>query len=173
MAFVTPRTWVSGAVVVASELNQDVRDNVDFLHKPPAARVFHSAAQSIAHATWTKLAFDSERFDTDGMHDTVTNNERLTVVVAGRHYVRGNAEFAGNNTGERGIRLIKNNLTLIARFLGAVAGASPCSVVVPVFEFFPLNDFVEVEVFQGSGAALDVNATAQHSPYFEMFWQRS
>lgn len=43
------------------------------------ARVYNSANISTNNGSWTSLTFDSEKFDTDGFHSTVTNTERLTV----------------------------------------------------------------------------------------------
>lgn len=42
------------------------------------ALVYHSTGQTVA-AGGGNLAFDSEDYDTDTIHDTVTNNDRLTV----------------------------------------------------------------------------------------------
>jgi hypothetical protein len=38
-----------------------------------------SAAQSITTATPTLISFDTEDYDTDGFHDNVTNNSRITI----------------------------------------------------------------------------------------------
>jgi hypothetical protein len=49
------------------------------LNKTPSCVVYHSVNQAIANATLTRLAFDSEVFDTNGFHSTVVNNGRLTI----------------------------------------------------------------------------------------------
>ena len=51
----------------------------DHLANVPAARVYHSANQSIPTTTWTPLAFDSERIDTCGQH--FTSSAALTGTV--------------------------------------------------------------------------------------------
>lgn len=83
MAYTAPRTWVEGEYPTAAQFNQDIRDNVSFLANPPACRVYHNANQSLANGAETTLAFNSERFDTANMHDTVTNNSRITIPTAG------------------------------------------------------------------------------------------
>lgn len=37
MAYVTPNTWVTNDLITAAKLNQDLRDNVEFLHDSYAA----------------------------------------------------------------------------------------------------------------------------------------
>src|SRR5689334_6638767 len=58
----------------------------------PAVRVTHNTTQSITNNTATVLAFNTERFDQAGgasaaMHDTVTNNSRLTALYAGIYLI--------------------------------------------------------------------------------------
>jgi len=43
------------------------------------AYVYQSAGQVIPSITSTAIAFDTELYDTDGIHDNITNNSRLTV----------------------------------------------------------------------------------------------
>lgn len=52
------------------------------------ARVYKSAAQNAAdYTTATNITFDSEHFDTDTYHSTVTNTDRLTVPEDGYYEV--------------------------------------------------------------------------------------
>ncbi|GAJ00339.1 unnamed protein product, partial [marine sediment metagenome] len=46
-------------------------------------RVFKAWHQSIPDALQVDLIFDREDYDTDEMHDTVVNNERITIKTAG------------------------------------------------------------------------------------------
>lgn len=43
------------------------------------AKVYRSAAYSLVHGALTAVPWDAEEWDTDGFHDNVTNNHRLTV----------------------------------------------------------------------------------------------
>lgn len=45
----------------------------------PHAFVYHNGTQAVATTAATVLTFDSEVLDTNGFHDNVTNNGRLTV----------------------------------------------------------------------------------------------
>ncbi len=52
-----------------------------------SVRVFRTSTQSITQNSLTLVSWNSESYDTDGMHDNSTNPERLTVVNAGKYHV--------------------------------------------------------------------------------------
>jgi hypothetical protein len=54
---------------------------------PRLVRAVASADAAATLATPTALALDAETFDTDGLHDPVTNNSRLTASVTGKYLV--------------------------------------------------------------------------------------
>lgn len=126
-------------------------------------QVMHNTTQSITSSTWTALLFNSEDHDTGGMHSTSSNTSRLTVPsggAAGAFLLHAAAAFAANATGVRGIRFRKNGGALSGEF--HVQGFSVSSVG-PLIQMSTLvvlaaADYVEVEVFQDSGGALNVAA---------------
>ncbi len=133
----------------------------------PYARVYNSAAISLTTATSTALTFNSERNDTDSIHDTTTNTNRLTCNTAGRYVIAGTVEFGGNATGLRLIIIRINGTTEIARqFLAANAGTQSMSV--STLYTLAVTDYVELVAYQSSGGALNVNAAANYSPEFSM-----
>src|SRR5678815_4874680 len=80
----------------------------------PKARVYHNTTQSIANNTNVALAFNSERFDTDTIHDLSTNNSRLTCRTAGTYLLLGHFGTAANATGRRVIAIRLTGSTYIA-----------------------------------------------------------
>jgi hypothetical protein len=132
------------------------------------ARVYHSVAQSIADITWTILAFDSEDWDTDGIHDTVTNNSRLTCQTAGKYVVFANIGWAGNSTGSRFLRFWLNGATWSHASIVPPPGLNICTQVLVAIMELAVGDYVEVKVYQDSGGALDVSYYAGFSPVFGM-----
>src|SRR5436190_16085494 len=60
----------------------------------PAVKAYTTAVQSIPNATWTAVAFTAEEFDTDGMHDLVTNTSRFTVKTPGLYEVTGSVDWS-------------------------------------------------------------------------------
>jgi hypothetical protein len=136
---------------------------------PPLASVFNSVVQSITNNTETTVTFDSETLDTDTIHDTVTNNSRLTCKTAGTYLVLFVGDFTANATGVRYGLIRKNGTTqlgprsdvssLTAGANGTVQGWTLASLAV--------NDYVEVRVFQNSGGSLNFDATT--TPAFAMY----
>lgn len=133
------------------------------------ARVYHSVAQSIPNSVDTILAFDSERFDTDGIHDTVTNNSRLTCKTAGIYIVVASACFAASATGLRVVTLLLNGTTPIGiqTTNALVTGRTRLVAVSPPQDLI-VGDYVEARVYHTSGGTLTVDVDAQSSPEFGM-----
>ena len=138
---------------------------------PPACRVYHDAAQSIANGTETSLAFNSERYDTAAMHDTATNNSRITIGAAGLYVITTHIEFATNVTGQRYAFIRLNGATILAMQTGwEGAGGVGLYINLATTERLAAADYLEVRVYQNSGAALNVTSTARRSPEFTATW---
>lgn len=154
----------------ATQAELDAHAALPSVHHPhPSARVYHSVAQTIPHNTWNNLAFNSERWDTDGIHDTVTNNSRLTCQTAGKYLVIANVNWESNTTGQR-IVAIRYNAggTRYGQVLQqATSFYAPNQVVSTIVEM-AVGDYVEVGVFQNSGGNLDVVVNIAFSPEFMM-----
>ena len=130
---------------------------------PPAAfqggaLVVKTGNQSIPASTVTALAFAGEAYDTDALHDPVTNNNRLTV-PAGFNRVRltGAVIWASSAVGDRIIWFRKNGANFIgqsAHHLEASTNTED-SIASPVVEVVA-GDWFELVVFQNSGAALNL-----------------
>jgi len=129
-----------------------------------SARIYHNTSQSIVDSTWTPLAFNSERFDTDTMHDNVTNNLRLTCKTEGRYIITGNVAFASNSVGTRMARILLNGITpIIMKTINPVTGSSTRTDITTIYDL-AVNDYIQLDVFQSSGGALSIEASANYSP---------
>jgi hypothetical protein len=131
---------------------------IQSLPKQPACRAYRTTAQSIPDSTWTSIAFDAENFDTQNMHDNVTNNTRITIPPGGDgiYLIAAGIGFAANGTGIRGVRFYKNGTTIIAAANTANPGAAYVGrVVLTTVESLVAGDYVEVQAWQNSGAALN------------------
>lgn len=166
-----PTTHVDGVAggfdaADANHLELGVRD----AQLAPAVRVFHNAAQAIANATDVALAFNSERIDqfagsASTMHDTVTNNSRLTAQHAGVFLIGASGEWSANPGNTRvGLRL--NGATIIDRVQHVVADMRAWNIV--TLYALAVNDYVEVIVQQNSGGSININSSANYSPEFWM-----
>ena len=132
------------------------------------ARVYHSADQAIPDSTWTALAFDSERWDTDTIHDPVANNSRLTCKTPGKYIISLAIRFDAHATGFRVAALRVNVPLLIAAQENPPGLSDYVRFTVTTIWDLALNAYVEAYVWQNSGGALNVLATAGYSPEFMM-----
>ena len=133
-----------------------------------AARAHHSVDQSISNNSDTVVALNSERFDTDTIHDNISNNSRLTATTAGKYLILAQATFAANGTGIRMVSIRLNGVTFLARFSMSAASSFRHLLIAVTFADLAATDYVEMLVYQNSGAALNLEVAAQYSPEFTM-----
>ena len=132
------------------------------------ARVYHNTEQAIPTATWTALAFNSERWDTDTIHDTVTNNSRLTCKTAGKYLIVGQGMFWNNAVGERNWELQINGTTVIAASrIVASAAIYHAHSLASIWDL-SVNSYVEFRVYQDSGGDLNIGSGQAQSAEFMM-----
>lgn len=132
------------------------------------ARVYNDANQSIPNNVTTTLTFNSELWDTDTIHDNSTNNSRLTCKTAGRYLINGQVRFAASAVGRRQLFLLVNATTQIAstnygldtdgNWRGQISSIWPLAV----------NEYVELQAYQNSGGALNVEIVANYANEFMM-----
>ena len=128
---------------------------------PPRCSVFNSTTQSPTTAVVTLQSWDSEDYDTDALHSTVTNTSRLVAVAAGTYQLTGAVTFSANATGIRAVVFRKNAAgsnsggSLIAESnTGLASSTQPTTALVVKEVQLALNDYVEMFVYQNSGAGL-------------------
>ncbi len=121
-----------------------------------------SGTMSLANATWTAVPFAQEDADPLGGHTLTGNTSRWTCpsFADGVYMVMGNARIDGG-TDRRIVGLRKNNVDQIAfSNTESVAAADPMQVTLaPGLIVLGAGDYVEMFVYQESGAALTVNLT--------------
>ena len=130
-----------------------------------SCRAEHSAAQSIPNGAWATLSFSSEAWDTNNIHDNATNNSRLTCKVAGYYLVIGFCQWVSNSTGRRLIRIQKNGTTTMFQAEPTISADNTYApMAITGFLYLAVNDYIELQVFQTSGAALDTLYNAGDIP---------
>lgn len=82
MAWVTPRTAVTGEVTTAANLNQ-TRDNLNYLHDPPTISVTVVSPFNVPHNTATDIEFNAEGWKRNFTHSTSSSEELVTVTEDG------------------------------------------------------------------------------------------
>lgn len=124
--------------------------------------VFKSANQSISNATNTIVTFDSEDYDTNNFHSTVTNTSRLTVPsgLAGKYLVNANIVFNNNATGIRILYFMKNGSNNCTPSLQNASSSLGTYLTGSGVFNLAVGDYIEIQVYQSSGGALDILGTA-------------
>ena len=132
------------------------------------ARVRHNAQQTIPNTTWTTLAFNTQLYDTDTIHDPVTNNSRLTCKTAGKYIITAVLGHSSATSGTIWAMIKLNGASNISSVQTTLnIGADPYFVLTAIWNMV-VNDYVEVAVCQSSGAAGYLRSAAYRSPEFMM-----
>lgn len=136
-------------------------------------RVTHGSAITITTGTQTILPFNLELFDDNDLHDTVTNNSRLTAVVEGRYFISAAVSWAGVVTGTREIHIKLNGGTLIGLRKSKATEADLFVQGLSIIYNLAADDYVEVQVFHSRGSNLNINSVGNYTPIFMMQRLRS
>ena len=132
------------------------------------ARVFHSAAYAIPHNTLTILAFNSERYDTNSIHDNVANNSRLTCQTDGMYIISFSCEWPGDAAGIRLTQILLNGTTRIGQWAFNSFGPNYIDLSFSTIYDLSVGDFVQIRVFQDSGGVLNIPSIGNYTPEFMM-----
>lgn len=132
------------------------------------ARVYHNVSQYSNDTVFTPLAFNSETYDTDVIHDPVTNNSRLTCKTSGKYIVTAHLQWAPNAVGERSLVIYLNRTTIIAALSDYPGAVFDFYQVITTIYDLSVGDYVELWTYQNSGIHLLVLSTDAFSPRFMM-----
>lgn len=135
------------------------------------ARVRKTTNTSVANNTWVNICYNTEDYDTDNIHDNVTNNDRLTCNTAGYYLVYCNIYWSQNGTGERDIILNYNDGTVpnIARDVVYPNTSAYLTIQsVSTVWYMDVGSYFCSWVRQTSGVTLNVLTKDNYSPVFGM-----
>jgi hypothetical protein len=129
-----------------------------------------SAVQAVANATDTAITWNTEDYDTDGFHSTVTNTDRITIPTGkgGYYLVEARVSFAGNATGVRSVTMRKNGSTSVigVDMNNQSASASAVCVLSRVI-FTAAADYFHLNAYQTSGGSLNTDNSGGYT-FFTM-----
>jgi hypothetical protein len=164
------RSWVVGEIVTAAYLNTNVRDATNFLLAPPLCDVAQASAQSIPNNALTALTWDTEVTDNDSAHSTVTNSSRITFQAAGWYHYEALYIAAFNTAGYRIVAAYKNGALYKPgqRLTPSVSNAT--DIAASGYIQVVVGDYLEIFVYQSSGAALLTDTTNLGRPYCTTRW---
>jgi hypothetical protein len=131
--------------------------------------LWNSTTVSAPNATETIMTFDSELFDTDGFHSTVSNTGRITIPTGkgGYYLVTGMIVFLASSGGMRSCALFKNG-GATALTDNALPNSASQANDAPWFSYignFAATDYLEIKGYQNSGAALNMRGAAYYTRF--------
>jgi bifunctional N-acetylglucosamine-1-phosphate-uridyltransferase/glucosamine-1-phosphate-acetyltransferase GlmU-like protein len=129
-----------------------------------SCRIYHSSSTTVTDTVTTTVNFDSERFDSSDMHDTSTNNERITIKSPGKYLLSANVSWAASAGGiqtlaiqEVGGNIIASNTEIGTTLnITSVATIWDCEV----------NDEFYITAFSNTGSNTTISSTSNYSPEF-------
>ena len=147
------------------------RIDAQFFQNTPAFEAVLSSDQAVSDNTLTKVAFNSETFDTDGKYDNSTNY-RFTPTIAGKYFVYSQINgFAGADSDLVTITLQIRKNGSVTRFSFVETSSNPtkthtlnCSATVVLDD----NDYVEIfaSIDGSSGGGEVIQGTSNSSTIF-------
>ena len=136
---------------------------------PPRCRLRNLADQSIPNNTNTAVTFNAEIFDTDSMHDTGSNTERITFTTAGVYLIHARIHFDDNSNGYRSIRIQHSVDGLLGQEVIPLADEGTLNWARGGWSLLwdcLADEYVWCEVYQNSGVALDILNHNLQAPSF-------
>lgn len=133
------------------------------------AHVYNSGNISVADSSNVIMTFDSERYDTDGIHDVGSDTERLTCKTAGKYFIHFTGHWDTNAVGFRRFD-IKLNVggTVIGKSVFNQDEAVGVVHTVSTEYDLVIGDYVFINAVQTSGDTININASPNFSPEFFM-----
>lgn len=163
----------------SSDLNSKLVDPINWLLKPPLARLRQTVLQSINTSTFTAITFTTEDVDTDvngvGGHSTSITTSRYTANQAGWYQLSGAVGYAANATGRR-LAAFYVNGTILNGSQVALAATAANDAAIPartMVAFLNVGDYAELYGYQESGGALNTFVTTGGQSTFEIRWVSS
>lgn len=133
-----------------------------------SCRLTNSTPITLTSTVRQSLTFDTEIFDTDSMHSTTVNPERITINTTGKYIVGGEALFTANAVGRRDLGIQVNSLgAFVVEVADTNAGAGinqgmTCETLINL----TAGDWIDLRARQDSGGNLDVISQSFYSPIF-------
>lgn len=150
-----PRTWNVGDLVAAADLNDEIRDMINWMVDPPRIKLGKSASQNnLTDQTVTKLTWNTEAFKVDITHSASSGD--ITVQTAGYYLVIANVEFsAENSVGQRRVDIFINGFTATQNVFASgnttPAGNVLIRMSVAGYQRALVGDVFNVGAYQSSG----------------------
>jgi len=132
----------------------------------PAFLAYRSGSNfSLPNAAYTKVIFNSEKFDTASAYDTSTGVFTVPSGQAGKYFLGGQLFMGGASAPRFILRMMKNGGTLI--FMDGEKTA-PCTAFASTVASLSVGDTIQIDGNQTSGSSqgLDYSNSAEVNYFF-------
>jgi hypothetical protein len=134
-------------------------------------RVYNSNVQTIFDTTTTILNFSAEQWDTDTCWAAGADSNKLFAKHAGYYIIAGNVSWEGSVTGRRNFAILDKNGNNLVAFSTWPGDATLCHQFAMTGMFYmAVNDYVQFQVWQNSGGALDIQARTTANQNYCTCW---
>lgn len=142
------------------------------INKAPLERCIlrKTSSQSIPDTTFTKIEFGSgtEESDVLGMHDTATNNTRITIPSDGLYSINISGRWTNSTSGSARLLYVYINnsqyMSISNEFDSSGRAANNGTINLPL----ETDDYVELAVYQATGGSLSFGGSGYSSVYFSV-----
>lgn len=124
----------------------------------PHVYAYQGAAQTLTTGTPTALTFNSELFDSESMHSTASNTERITCVTSGLYVISAGVVFTANATGVRSLGFLKNGSTSHSFMAVNAASSGATDLAITAIVRLTATDYVSAIASHSKGSDLDTTA---------------
>lgn len=121
-------------------------------------RAYATSDQTMSNGASVVFNLDSENYDTDGFHSTVTNNSRITIPTgkAGYYLITGVVTYQGGTAGQgqRDFEIKKNGSTNLAQVVSQrVSNLNFLGMSISDIQYLAVGDYIQLTGYQDSGTS--------------------
>lgn len=132
--------------------------------KKASAYVYYSSGSNyfISNNVPTLIKWNTERYDTDNMNLSESEDTKLTANTAGKYFLSTTISVGGSDGGNTLVELLLNGTTVIASSrIQNIGVFVPTNKVATLYELAE-GDYVQVRVTQKIGASRSLNQASSH-----------
>ena len=111
---------------------------------------------------WKPIIWNDEDFDTNDMHDNVTQNTKIFIRRSGVYVVMAGLGFQVNGNGYRKIKMHKNEGIHLGTMIASPNATHNSLVSIQRIEEFEVGDYILLLAHQDSGIDLNLVQSACH-----------
>lgn len=167
-------TWANGDRPYFSEMNARIQNTLNFLTNPPMVRLRKTAAQNMISSTDTAISWDLVEVESENMWDA-SQPTRIKPSTPGWYLGECGGSFDDSATGYRQMDVRKNNGTdrsirVKSDGYTQVGATTVIRGVSFIEQFNGTTDYIEVLLFQNSGASMGVRTNLDEQPSLCLRW---